>query len=92
MSILQFQTFLKSLSSVKIFYKILNFTLCLYCTGKRVDVIRKVLEDAFNEVSWRQPSVILLDDLDQVTRAPLGPEEEMGPEAAFNAHVAQGKL
>ena len=54
-------------------------------------MIRKVLEDAFNEVSWRQPSVILLDDLDQVTRAPLGPEEEMGPEAAFNAHVAQGK-
>ena len=35
--------------------------------------------------------MILLDDLDQVTRAPLGPEEEMGPEAAFNAHVAQGK-
>ena len=55
-----------------------------------MDVIRKALEEAFNEASWRQPSVVLLDDLDQVTKAPLGPEEEMGPEAVFNAHVAQG--
>ena len=60
------------------------------CLGKGVDTIRKIWEEAFDEAAWRQPSVILLDDLDHVTAAPLGPEQEMGPEATYNSRLAQG--
>ncbi|XP_041483550.1 peroxisome biogenesis factor 1-like [Lytechinus variegatus] len=62
---------------------------CHSLKGKGVDTIRKIWEEAFDEAAWRQPSVILLDDLDHVTAAPLGPEQEMGPEATYNSRLAQ---
>ncbi|XP_077987933.1 peroxisomal ATPase PEX1-like [Glandiceps talaboti] len=62
---------------------------CKQLKGKRVENIRKVWEEAFQEAFWRQPSVIILDDLDHVTSAPLGPEQEVGPEAVYNTRVAQ---
>ncbi|XP_071509592.1 peroxisomal ATPase PEX1-like [Diadema antillarum] len=62
---------------------------CHSLKGKGVDAIRKIWEEAFNEASWREPSIVLLDDLDHVTAAPLGPEQEMGPEAVYNQRLAQ---
>ncbi|XP_070537821.1 peroxisomal ATPase PEX1-like [Ptychodera flava] len=62
---------------------------CKQLKGKRVENIRKIWEEAFQEAFWRQPSVILLDGLDHVTSAPLGPEQELGPEAVYNTRVAQ---
>ncbi len=44
-----------------------------------------------NEAAWRQPSIILLDDLDHVTASPLGPEQEIGPEAVYHTRLAEGK-
>ena len=60
-------------------------------TGKRVDTIRKQLEKVFNECAWRQPAVILLDDLDHVAAAPSGPEQEMSGEALYYSRVAEGR-
>nr|XP_006825224.1 PREDICTED: peroxisome biogenesis factor 1-like [Saccoglossus kowalevskii] len=64
---------------------------CKQLKGKRVESIRKIWEEAFREAFWREPAIILLDDLDHVTSAPLGPEEEVGPEAVYNTRIAQCK-
>ncbi|KAG7244990.1 hypothetical protein INR49_023556 [Caranx melampygus] len=41
------------------------------------------------KAEWKQPSVVLLDDLDHVTGAPTSPEHEQGPEALLHQHIAQ---
>lgn len=53
--------------------------------------MRQILQDVFEEAEWRQPSVVLLDDLDKVAGAPTSPEHEHGPEASLQHHVAQSK-
>lgn len=53
--------------------------------------MRQILQDAFEEAEWRQPSVVLLDDLDKVAGAPTLPEHERSPEALLQHHVAQSK-
>lgn len=50
-----------------------------------------MLQDIFEQAEWRQPSVVLLDDLDHVTGAPTSPEHEQGPEALLQQHIAQSK-
>lgn len=50
-----------------------------------------MLQDVFEQAEWRQPSVVLLDDLDHVTGAPSSPEHEHGPEAVLQQHIAQSK-
>ena len=59
------------------------------CPGKRIESLRKYLEQVFSECSWRQPAVILLDDLDLIAAAPAGPEQEMGGEAMYYMRVAE---
>uniref|UniRef100_A0A452QP05 Peroxisomal ATPase PEX1 n=1 Tax=Ursus americanus TaxID=9643 RepID=A0A452QP05_URSAM len=54
---------------------------CKALRGKRLENIQKTLELAFSEAAWRQPSVILLDDLDLVAGLPAAPEHERSPEA-----------
>jgi hypothetical protein len=66
---------------------------CLYLiSGKRPDTILKMLQMVFDEASWRQPSVILLDDLEHVMPAPSGPEAEMSGEAVYGSRVAEGTV
>ncbi|XP_078679011.1 peroxisomal ATPase PEX1-like isoform X1 [Branchiostoma floridae x Branchiostoma belcheri] len=62
---------------------------CKSLKGKRVDNIRKKLEEAVSEATWHQPSVILLDDLDHVTSNATNPEQEMSGEAMYSNHLAQ---
>ncbi|KAJ8267662.1 hypothetical protein COCON_G00128340 [Conger conger] len=62
---------------------------CKKLRGKRVDTIRQRLQDVFEQASWRQPSVVLLDDLDHVTGAAVSPEHEHGPEAIHRLQLAQ---
>ncbi|XP_043923611.1 peroxisome biogenesis factor 1 [Protopterus annectens] len=62
---------------------------CKKLRGKTFENIRKKLEDAFAEAVWRQPSVLLLDDLDVITKAALTPENELSPEAVLSKHAAQ---
>ena len=54
--------------------------------------MRQILQDVFGEAEWRQPSVVLLDDLDKIAGAPTSPEHEHGPEALLQHHVAQSKV
>ncbi|XP_077363973.1 peroxisomal ATPase PEX1 isoform X2 [Festucalex cinctus] len=65
---------------------------CKKLQGKRAETIRQTLRDIFTQAEWKQPSVVLLDDLDHVTRVPTSPEHERGPEALLHLHVAQSLL
>ncbi|XP_070841455.1 peroxisomal ATPase PEX1 isoform X1 [Chaetodon trifascialis] len=62
---------------------------CKKLQGKRAETVRQMLQDIFEQAEWRQPSVVLLDDLDHVTGAPTSPEHEHGPEALLQLHIAQ---
>ncbi|KAK3512008.1 hypothetical protein QTP70_027628 [Hemibagrus guttatus] len=57
--------------------------------GKRADTVRQRLEEVFEQAVWRQPSVILLDDLDHMTTAATTPEQEQGTEAVLHHQIAQ---
>ncbi|XP_059365717.1 peroxisomal ATPase PEX1-like [Carassius carassius] len=63
---------------------------CKTLKGKRADKIRLRLEEVFEQAIWRQPSLVLLDDLDHMTGAAASPEHEHGPEAVLRQHIAQG--
>lgn len=62
---------------------------CKHLRGKRIEAVQKIWEDAFQEAAWREPSVILLDDLDLIASSPRGPEHEIGPEVVYHSRVAQ---
>ncbi|XP_036949450.1 peroxisome biogenesis factor 1 [Acanthopagrus latus] len=62
---------------------------CKKLQGKRAETVRQMLQDVFEQAEWRQPSVVLLDDLDHVTGTPSSPEHEHGPEAVLQQHIAQ---
>lgn len=64
--------------------------ICLLPVGKRPDSILKYLEEVFDEAIWRQPSIVLLDDLDHVVPAPSGPEAELSGEAIYGARIGEG--
>ncbi|GAB5568527.1 peroxisome biogenesis factor 1 isoform X1 [Prionailurus iriomotensis] len=61
---------------------------CKTLRGKRLEHIQKTLELAFSEATWRQPSVVLLDDLDLIVGLPALPEHEHSPEAAQSQRLA----
>ncbi|XP_073094939.1 peroxisomal ATPase PEX1 isoform X2 [Manis javanica] len=61
---------------------------CKALRGKRLENIQKTLEAAFSDAVWRQPSVVLLDDLDLVAGLPSLPEHERGPEALQSQRLA----
>uniref|UniRef100_A0A671UCW6 Peroxisomal ATPase PEX1 n=1 Tax=Sparus aurata TaxID=8175 RepID=A0A671UCW6_SPAAU len=60
---------------------------CKKLQGKRAETVRQMLQDIFEQAEWRQPSVVLLDDLDHVTGAPSSPEHEHGPEVVLQQHI-----
>ncbi|XP_037651212.1 peroxisome biogenesis factor 1 [Sebastes umbrosus] len=62
---------------------------CKKLQGKRAETVRQMLQDVFEQAEWRQPSVVLLDDLDHMTAAPTSPEHEHGAEALLQQHIAQ---
>ncbi|XP_054461891.1 peroxisome biogenesis factor 1 isoform X2 [Anoplopoma fimbria] len=62
---------------------------CKKLQGKRAETVRQMLQDIFEQAEWRQPSVVLLDDLDHMTGAPNSPEHEHGAEALMQQYIAQ---
>ncbi|XP_007938007.1 peroxisome biogenesis factor 1 [Orycteropus afer afer] len=54
---------------------------CKALQGKRLENVQKSLEMAFSEAVWRQPSAVLLDDLDLLAGLPTLPEHEHSPAA-----------
>ncbi|XP_021529887.1 peroxisomal ATPase PEX1 isoform X2 [Aotus nancymaae] len=61
---------------------------CKALRGKRLENIQKTLEVAFSEAVWRQPSVVLLDDLDLIAGLPAVPEHEHSPDAVQSQRLA----
>ncbi|KAM4688857.1 peroxisomal ATPase PEX1 isoform 2-T2 [Discoglossus pictus] len=61
---------------------------CKLLKGKTFDKMQQTLEEAFAEVAWRQPAILLLDDLDHIVGVPSTPELERSPEAAQSKHLA----
>ncbi|NWV84341.1 PEX1 factor, partial [Dasyornis broadbenti] len=61
---------------------------CKALRGKRLVNIRKNVEEAFLEAAWRQPSVLLMDDLDHIVGVPSTPEHENSPEAVQSNRLA----
>ncbi|XP_004676735.1 PREDICTED: peroxisome biogenesis factor 1 [Condylura cristata] len=61
---------------------------CKVLRGKRLENIQKALEAAFSEAAWRQPSVVMLDDLDLLAGLPALPEQERGPDAVQSQRLA----
>ncbi|XP_036720305.1 peroxisome biogenesis factor 1 isoform X1 [Balaenoptera musculus] len=62
---------------------------CKALRGRRLENIQKALEAAFSEAAWRQPSVVLLDDLDLVAGLSALPEHEHSPEAVQSRRLAR---
>jgi len=50
------------------------------------------IQTAFDEAAWHEPSVVLLDDLDQIVTACSGPDQEMSGEALYHAKLAKSRL
>lgn len=75
------------------FYPVVKLCWFLHCyfAGKRAETVRQILQDVLEQAEWKQPAVVLLDDLDHVTGAAASPEHEHGPEAALQQHIAQSK-
>ncbi|XP_059206681.1 peroxisome biogenesis factor 1 [Centropristis striata] len=65
---------------------------CKKLQGKRAETVRQLLQDIFEQAEWKQPSVVLLDDLDHITGAPTSPEHEHGPEALLHLLIAQSLM
>ncbi|XP_036614925.1 peroxisome biogenesis factor 1 [Trichosurus vulpecula] len=61
---------------------------CKALRGKRPENVQKALEAAFSEAIWRQPSVLLLDDLDHIVGVSTMPEQEHGPNAVQSQRLA----
>ncbi|XP_023776112.1 peroxisome biogenesis factor 1 isoform X2 [Cyanistes caeruleus] len=61
---------------------------CKTLRGKRLVNIRKHVEEAFLEAAWRQPSILLMDDLDHIVGVPSTPEHENSPETVQSNRLA----
>ncbi|KAM9231893.1 peroxisomal ATPase PEX1 isoform 3-T3 [Leptosomus discolor] len=61
---------------------------CKALRGKRLANIRKNVEEAFLEAAWRQPSILLMDDLDHIVGVPPTPEHENSPETVQSNRLA----
>ncbi|XP_009863346.1 PREDICTED: peroxisome biogenesis factor 1 [Apaloderma vittatum] len=61
---------------------------CKALRGKRLVNIRKNMEEAFLEAAWRQPSILLMDDLDHIVGVPSTPEHENSPETVQSSRLA----
>ena len=50
------------------------------------------IQATFDEAAWHEPSIVLLDDLDQIVMACSGPDQEMSGEALYHGKIAQSML
>lgn len=61
---------------------------CSSLRGKRAEKIGKMWEDAVLECCFREPAVLVFDDLDTLAGAVAGPEQEKSPDALYFNKVA----
>lgn len=48
------------------------------------------MEEVFLEAAWRQPSIVLIDDLDHIVGVPSTSEHENSPETIQSDRLAYG--
>jgi hypothetical protein len=91
--------FHQNYSSVSVFYvnflvvagfNVIDYTGFVGKLGKRPETVRQVINNAIIEAVWHQPSVLLLDDLDEIAAASSGPDQDMSPEAMYHGRIAEG--
>jgi hypothetical protein len=58
--------------------------------GKKPESIASKIQSVINDAVFYQPSVIVLDDLDNIAAACPGSDQEMDPEAVYHSRVAEG--
>ncbi|XP_077124296.1 peroxisomal ATPase PEX1 isoform X1 [Ranitomeya variabilis] len=61
---------------------------CKLLKGKTLESLCQSLEEGFAEAAWRQPAVLLLDDLDHIAGVPATHEQEHSPEAVRSKQVS----
>lgn len=61
---------------------------CSALRGKRVDKIAKSWEGLVSECCFRQPAVLVFDDLDMLSGSIVSPEQEKSPDALYFNKVA----
>ena len=74
------------------FYHFVTIILFLFISGKPVQKIKKRLAIVTKEARDHQPSVILLDDLDEIARHINDAQKEASGEALANTKNAQSIL
>ena len=62
---------------------------CKHLKGKKPETIRQHFQSLFDELSWRQPSLLILEDLDHIAASPGGVEQEMSGLAIYHSKVAE---
>lgn len=65
-----------------------EFIECSSLRGKRPEKIAKMWEDIVSECCFREPTVLVFDDLDTLAGAIAGPEQEKSPDALYFNKVA----
>lgn len=55
--------------------------------GKKPESVKKICDELLYELLWRQPSILLLDDLDQVVPASINDEEENTPDNLYTLQL-----
>ncbi|XP_058534089.1 peroxisomal ATPase PEX1 isoform X1 [Ochotona princeps] len=65
---------------------------CRALRGKRPASVEKTLRAAFSEAAWRQPSVLLLDDLELLAGLAAGPQHEHSPDAVQGQRLAHALI
>lgn len=53
--------------------------------------MKRLFDSAIAECIWRQPSILLIEDLETLCKAPTGPEEEASPEIIYSSKISEGQ-
>ena len=69
------------------FYAYVHSIACCKWRGKKPENVKKLCDELLYELLWRQPSILLLDDLDQLIPASINNEEENSPDNFYTLQL-----
>lgn len=78
-----------SAASTAPYYAFVETVECKMLKGKKPETIQQYFGQKFDELSWRRPSVLFLDDLDHLATSSSGPEQDMSGLASYHTRVAE---
>lgn len=71
------------------FFAFVTVVSCKTLKGKRVESVARLWKRTYREAIYRSPSVVVLDDLDDLAGSAKGPENEIGATAQYQARLAE---